>query len=135
MRIGYFMNVDINKDLKRIPLSYFNETVDRVFLDYLELENSHAELVARKQKIQMGEKENMIISKRMSIDAAIAKKKKASEDKLVILNGFIGVTSSMCESRIKEIVYVLKTHPEMIVDLEEKAQLEDEQNGVFDYLP
>ena len=62
------------------------------------------------------------------------KKKKASEDKLVILNGFIGVTSNMCESRIKEIRYLLKTHPEMIVDDREEELLEEEQNGIFDYL-
>ena len=72
------MNIEINKDLKRIPLAYFNETVDRVFLEYIDLDRGYAELVARKQKIDMGEKENMIISKRMAIDAAIAKKKKAN---------------------------------------------------------
>ena len=128
------MNIEINKDLKRIPLAYFNETVDRVFLEYIDLDRGYAELIARKQKAEMGDKESMIISKRMAFDSAIAKKEKASSDKLVILNGFIRVTSNMCESRIKEIRYLLKTHPEMILDEREEELLEEEQNGIFDYL-
>ena len=128
------IDLTINKDLQRIPLGYFNNTVDRVFLEYLDLEKSHSDLITRKQKIDLGSKENMIISKRMAIDSAIARKKKASEDKLVILNGFIGVTASMCESRIKEILYITKTHPELIADEAEEKLLISERDGIFDYL-
>ena len=30
------LDLTINKDLQRIPLGYFNDTVDKVFLEYLD---------------------------------------------------------------------------------------------------
>ena len=127
------IDMTVNKDLQRIPLDYFNQTVDSVWFEYSSLLQSHRDLVNRKKKIDLGERENMIISKRMAIDAAISKKKKNCGDKLVVLNGFMSVTANMCEDRLKGIIYQIKNHPEEI-DAEEMALLEQEQNGIFDYL-
>ena len=128
------MEYGINKDLQKIPLDYFNKTVDSVYLSYINIQTDIQALIERKQKIELSSQEKMIISKKMALEGAIEKRLKNAQEKMVVLNGFMSITSKMCEDRLKELYYALKPNKKQTLSKEEFEDLALEESGIIDYL-
>ena len=124
----------IDKELKRIPLTYFNETLDRIFVEFINAAERYKNALTEYDRIKQDDTLSMFLTRREAAEKSISKNKKSRTQKLDILNGFMDVTSKMCESRVAEIEYILKVHPEEAADEIELNKLQVEEFGIFEYL-
>ena len=128
------MNNLVDKKLMQIPLEYFNQTIDSSYSEYLALKERKRALDLEKEALKEKLTDAMPLSREIAVIKAIEKSEKAVEDKFVILNGFISVTTAMCEERIKRIEYLTKVHLNIIGREDEVAELKEEEYGIFEYL-
>ena len=126
----------IDKELMRIPLAYFCETLDNAYNEYVGLLQRRDALLIEKERLENEDiyTSSMLLSRKLAIEKALVKNKTASKQKLIVLNGFMMVTTAMCEDRVKGIEYLIKIHPEKTEGEEELDKLKEEKFGIFDYL-